>query len=199
MASPAKAPGISITVSRWSPSAIWNGAASIPGSRRVTPPVGNPDQTSTFGTDRLSSVLAGTAPGVAGRRPRFTWLVGYAHFENQFNVAAVSATTAPTPRTAYTRTGLVQNGDSDAVFASAKYRFTDALALDDRPARHLRYQERAGKYPAGRRPRLRDLPECRRSVPTGLGIVHAQQHLAERRPDLECAHLGRDAGISGGG
>lgn len=98
---------------------------------RITPgnpPVGNPDQTSTFGTTgyhQFSQELRLESPNDGP----FTWLIGYAHFENQFNVAAVSATTAPTTRTAYTRTGLVQNGDSDAVFASAKYRFTDALAL----------------------------------------------------------------------
>jgi len=98
---------------------------------RIAPgsaPVNTPDQTSTYGTTgyhqwsqelRLTSSAEGA----------FTWLVGYNYFRNYFNVVATSATVAPATRTAYTRTTLLQNGDSNAVFASGTYHFTDALAL----------------------------------------------------------------------
>lgn len=98
---------------------------------RVTPgspPVGAPDQTSTLGTTayrQVSQELRLQSPA----QDRLTWVLGYSYFENYFNVLAVSATVAPATRTAYTRTTLIQHGDSNAVFGNLKYSFTDALAL----------------------------------------------------------------------
>ena len=98
---------------------------------RVTPgspSVGTPDQTSTLGTTayrQISQELRLQSP--AG--DRLTWVLGYNYFENYFNVLAATATVAPATRTAYTRTTLIQHGDSNAVFGNLKYKFTDALAL----------------------------------------------------------------------
>ncbi len=93
-----------------------------------SPPVGTPDQTATYGTTGYHQWseevrLASSDEGL------FTWLVGYNYFHNYFNVVATSATVAPVARTAYTRTTLLQNGDSNAVFASGTYHATKALAL----------------------------------------------------------------------
>lgn len=98
---------------------------------RVTPgspPVGTPDQTSTLGTTgyhQASQELRLESPA----QDRLTWVLGYSYFTNYFNVLAVSATVAPATRTAYTRTTLLQTGDSNAVFGNIKYKFTDDLSL----------------------------------------------------------------------
>jgi iron complex outermembrane receptor protein len=93
-----------------------------------SPPVGTPDQTATYGTTGYHQWSQELRLASSDEGP-FTWLVGYNYFRNYFNVVATSATVAPTTRTAYTRTTLLQNGDSNAIFASGTYHLNDALAL----------------------------------------------------------------------
>jgi iron complex outermembrane receptor protein len=115
--------GISLTsISNFDWSTVYSQVS--PGN----PPNGTPDQTSTLGTTGYHQASEELRLESAAE-DRLSWLIGYNYFQNYFNVLAVSATDAPTTRTAYTRTTLLQNGDSNAVFGNAKYKFTDDLSL----------------------------------------------------------------------
>jgi iron complex outermembrane recepter protein len=60
---------------------------------------------------------------------RFNWLVGYMFFDSSLDYQSVSATIAPTARTAYLSQPLHQADQSNAFFGSATFNFTDRIAL----------------------------------------------------------------------